>query len=75
MLRRLTLWFIAAVVLLAQQQQTDLATVRQWIDSGRFIRVRELGESMLRQNKNSPMGNYLLGVAMQRGEGNLPLAR
>jgi len=75
MLRRLTLWIVAALALLAQQQQTDLATVRQWIDSGRFIRVRELGESILRENKNSPMGNYLLGVAMQRGEGNLPLAR
>jgi len=75
MLRRLTLWIVAALALFAQQQQTDLATVRQWIDSGRFIRVRELGESILRENKNSPMGNYLLGVAMQRGEGNLPLAR
>jgi len=75
MLLRLTVWLLAAVALLAQQQQMDLATVRQWIDTGRFIRVREMGEAILRENKNSPMGNYLLGVAMQRGEGNLPLAR
>lgn len=79
MFRRITLWILVAVTLCAQQQpqqsQPDLATVRQWIDSGRFIRVREMGEAILRVNKNSPLGNYLLGVAMQRGEGNLPLAR
>ncbi|MBM3787998.1 MAG: hypothetical protein FJW30_26925, partial [Acidobacteria bacterium] len=56
-------------------QQIDLSTARKLIDSGRFIRIRETAEEMLRANKNSVMGNYLLGVAMQRGEGNLPLAR
>lgn len=56
-------------------QQVDLAGARQLIDSGRFVRVRETAEEMLRGNKSSVMGNYLMGVAMQRGEGNLPLAR
>ena len=79
-MRRLAvIWFTLVLVLCAQQQpqqsQPDLATVRQWIDSGKFIRVREMGEALLRQNKNNPLGNYLLGVSMQRGEGNLPLAR
>ena len=77
MLRAALLWLLIALSLCAQQpaQQADLNTVRQWIDSGRFIRIREMGEAILRQNKNSPLGNYLVGVAMQRGEGNLPLAR
>jgi tetratricopeptide (TPR) repeat protein len=77
MLRVALLWLLVALSLCAQQpaQQADLNTVRQWIDSGRFIRIREMGEAILRQNKNSPLGNYLVGVAMQRGEGNLPLAR
>ena len=79
-MRRLAaVWFTIVLTLCAQQQpqqsQPDLATVRQWIDSGKFIRVREMGEALLRQNKNNPLGNYLMGVAMQRGEGNLPLAR
>ena len=77
MLRAALLWLLVALSLCAQQpaQQADLNTVRQWIDSGRFIRIREMGEAILRENKNSPLGNYLVGVAMQRGEGNLPLAR
>lgn len=82
MLRLLAICLALAAVLPAQQPRQpvrqdgyDMATVRQWIDSGRFIRLREAGEAILRQNKNSAMGNYLLGVAMQRGEGNLPLAR
>jgi len=78
MFRRVILSLAFALTLCAQQQQQqlpDLATVRQWIDAGRFIRVREMGEAILRQNKNSALGNYLMGVAMQRGEGNLPLAR
>lgn len=78
MLRRIALWLTLALTLCAQQAQQsppDLATVRNWIDNGRFIRIREMGEAILRQNKNSALGNYLLGVAMQRGEGNLPLAR
>lgn len=61
--------------MLLHGQQTDLAAARQLIDNGKFIRIREMAESMLRQNKDSAMGNYLMGVAMQRGEGNLPLAR
>jgi tetratricopeptide (TPR) repeat protein len=73
MIARLVLVLLAACVSFAQQM--DLATARQLIDSGRFIRIRETAEGMLRQNKNSVMGNYLMGVAMQRGEGNLPLAR
>jgi tetratricopeptide (TPR) repeat protein len=75
MLRFLLIAVLLAGMLPAQQQQTDLAMVRQWIDSGRFIRVRETAEAILRENKDSAMGNYLMGVAMQRGEGNLPLAR
>lgn len=73
MIVRFVFVLFAACVLFAQQM--DLATARQLIDSGRFIRIRETAEGMLRQNKNSVMGNYLMGVAMQRGEGNLPLAR
>lgn len=67
--------FVLFTVCAAFAQQMDLATARQLIDSGRFIRIRETAEGLLRQNKNSVMGNYLMGVAMQRGEGNLPLAR
>ncbi|MBM3755400.1 MAG: hypothetical protein FJW38_15615 [Acidobacteria bacterium] len=73
MIARLLFVLLAACASFAQQM--DLATARQLIDSGKFIRIRETAEGMLRQNKNSVMGNYLMGVAMQRGEGNLPLAR
>lgn len=57
------------------QPRADLATVRQWIDNGRYVRLREMADAMLRADKESPMGNYMMGVAMHRGEGNLPLAR
>lgn len=73
MIARFVFVLLAVCALFAQQM--DLATARQLIDSGKFIRIRETAEGMLRQNKNSVMGNYLMGVAMQRGEGNLPLAR
>lgn len=80
--RSILLLAAAAAMLCAQPslrpkpgREVDLATARQLIDSGRFVRVREVAESILRTNKDSVMGNYLMGAAMHRGEGNLPLAR
>ena len=54
--------------------ELDLAVVKDLIDTGRFVRLREVAEQELRGNKNSVTGNYLMGVAMYRGETNLPLA-
>ena len=53
----------------------DLGVVKDLIDTGRFVRLREIAEEDLRRDKNSLMGNYMMGVAMYRGETNLPLAR
>jgi len=52
----------------------DLKVVKDLIDTGRFVRLREIAEQELRSDKNSAVGNYLMGVAMYRGETNLPLA-
>jgi tetratricopeptide (TPR) repeat protein len=75
MMSRMVLAFAFVALLNGQAQQVDLAGARQLIENGRFVRARETAENMLRQDKNSVLGNYLMGVAMQRGEGNLPLAR
>lgn len=72
-MRYLALLLVFAVVGLAED--LDLASARNLIDSGRFVRIREIAEQTLRENKQSIMGNYLMGVAMHRGEANLPLAR
>ena len=54
--------------------ELDLKIVMELIDTGRFVRLREIAEQELRDNKDSVIGNYLMGVAMYRGETNLPLA-
>ena len=72
-MRLLTLLLLCVRALLAED--LDLASARNLIDRGRFVRIREIAEQSLRENKNSIMGNYLMGVAMHRGEANLPLAR
>jgi tetratricopeptide (TPR) repeat protein len=72
-MRLLVLLVLSIATLLAED--LDLASARNLIDRGRFVRIREIAEQTLRENKNSVMGNYLMGVAMHRGEANLPLAR
>ena len=52
----------------------DINDLQGLINAGRFVLVRELAEQELRNNKDSIMGNYMMGVAMYRGETNLPLA-
>jgi len=52
----------------------DLKTIKNLIDNGRFIRLREVAKQELRDNNKSVAGNYMMGVAMYRGETNLPLA-
>jgi len=52
----------------------DLKTVKNLIDNERFVRLREIAEQELRNNNDSVAGNYIMGVAMYRGETNLPLA-
>lgn len=59
----------------AAAQSGDLAVAKSLIESESFVRARELAERMLKENPNSPIGNYLMGAAMHRGEANLPLAR
>ena len=72
-MRLLLLLVLSVSALLAED--LDLASARNLIDSGRFVRIREIAEQTLREDKKSIMGNYLMGVAMHRGEANLPLAR
>ena len=72
-MRLLLLLVLCVSALLAEE--LDLASARNLINSGRFVRVREIAEQTLRENKQSVKGNYLMGVAMYRGEANLPLAR
>ena len=55
-------------------EELDLGIVKGLIDNGRFVRLREIAEQELRDNNNSVAGNYMMGVAMYRGETNLPLA-
>lgn len=73
MLRLLATFVLVASALFAQE--IDLSSARRLIDGGRYVRIREIAEQTLRSNKNSLMGNYLMGVAMHRGEANLARAR
>ncbi len=52
---------------IAQMAEDDL-------ERGRFVHARALAEEILRRDKASPEGHYLLGVVHHRGEANLPLA-
>lgn len=41
---------------------------------GKFVRARELAETLLSQDADSIAGHCLLGLVLHQGEGNLPLA-
>lgn len=57
-----------------------MGDLRPWtalgaIESGRFVRARELAESIVRGDPNSIQGQVLLGMVLHHGEGSLPRAR
>ena len=75
-MRRLLLLFLLLIPCSdSAAQEMSLDAMIDLIDAGRFVRLREIAEDELRNNRNSAIGNYLMGVAMYRGETNLPLAR
>lgn len=69
------LFLLLAAVSGIHAQDVNLEDAFTLIDSGRYVSARELAEQELRKNRNSIIGNYLMGVVMHRGEVNLPLAR
>ncbi len=44
------------------------------VERGRWIRARELATRILRRDPESPVGEYVLAVALHEGEGNVALA-
>src|SRR5262245_6103234 len=44
------------------------------LDQARWIAARELGEKVLRDNPSSYAGEFILGMALHRGEGDLARA-
>ena len=74
MRRFLPIFLLLILCSISVADDLDLKTVKNLIDNGRFIRLREIAEQELRNDRNSVAGNYMMGVAMYRGETNLPLA-
>lgn len=73
----LLLLFVAAA--LAQTPDDSYLDPRldeslQFLKQGRYVRVRETAEELLRENPHSYPGHYLLGTVYYEGEGNLPRA-
>ena len=75
MRRILPLFLLTSLCFGSAAQEISLDAMAGLIDAGRFVRLREIAEGELRNDRNSAIGNYLMGVAMYRGETNLPLAR
>jgi hypothetical protein len=63
-----------------EDSEEQMGDLRPWtalgaIESGRFVRARELAESIVRGDPNSIEGQVLLGMVLHHGEGSLPRAR
>lgn len=53
---------------------SDIDLAVEAMQSGKLVRARALAEAVLAREPNSALAHYVLGVAMQDGEGNIPLA-
>lgn len=59
------------------QLKTDLTLKDglQMVRDQRYVNLLEQASEIVRQNPGSVEGNFFLGLALERGEGNFPLAR
>jgi tetratricopeptide (TPR) repeat protein len=74
-------WRIAACTLfvsllpLAAAPQMSFEEAEALIEAGKYVKVLDYALDAVRRNPESFEGQYLLGMTLHRGEGNLPLAQ
>lgn len=71
---------LAAPFFEIEETEQETGDLRPWtalgaIEAGRFVRARELTESIVRGDPDSIPGQVLLGMVLHHGEGSLPRAR
>src|SRR5258708_34356751 len=60
---------------LAAAPQMSFEEAQALIEAGKYVKVLDYALDAVRRNPESFEGQYLLGLALDRGEGDLPLAQ
>ncbi|RMG45178.1 MAG: tetratricopeptide repeat protein [Acidobacteria bacterium] len=79
MRERSALLFCAAIALsapaaAAAAEEDLVARALKAVDEGRYVRARELAAAILTEDPDSAVGEFVLALALHRGEGYLPIA-